>query len=612
VGLYASQGPNRVGFDFFQVDPPKFGIIPTSPTSERTTDDNSPIFSWRRKFLTSSIAWYKDKGVDRLWSKVRFYHGYQLEFSQDPNFIPGEKTYVIDGILEETYSPREPIPDGTWYWRVSLVDTPSLENFNSPVSSFVLKSSGRDTTSPRILSVSPSNTNQTRPIIEVLYADDEKGSGVDLEKIRLSIDGVEVSKYARIGLKNLKCQVQEPLAQGLHRVVLDISDQAGNQAQKKWYFILCSNPSKVSIGEDKILLVKGKHFYPNGFFQVLPSEFTRVRDLGINTVQHYQFEGQSSQATDQKNSIKAAREYLGKAQECGLMVYMGIPRYELYHEDYEAIGKRLVALMSEPSLLAWYVSDEPETGFDIIKFLRFYRFLKKLEPHHPFLCATYLPTCSSFVNISEIDIAGVASYPIGSSAATDPTAEHFMEVNRKHIPHPVTQVSEFIEGLRRVTKDQKSLWFIPQEFGETYGWTRYPTPEESKAMHYLGLIHQVQGITRFIYRHQLHQERYEAFLKPIIQEINQLFPIVLTGETVENIKVTPSDKWVEVLGKRFRGKLYLLVVNGEKEPLEARFRVPLKMRQICVLFEDNRKIEPSKQTFGDHFNGYGVHVYEIE
>ena len=277
----------------------------------------------------------------------------------------------------------------------------------------------------------------------------------------------------------------------------------------------------------------------------------------------------------------------------------------IINEDWEMLGKQIVRLRPKPSLLSYYL-DEPETRIEYLTLLKYYRFVKHLDPDHLVSIVCWCPWY--YNNIAKVcDVIMSDPYPCN--------AEWYLKSRwPKHLQHPPTAVGEAINQTRKAAINagkEHSYWTILQEFNG-YGWPIYPTAEQSRCMHYLALIHETRGITRYIFRKDDTplKKRYKQIIKPVSFQINHLSPIIMDGETL-NIKISPENTLVEALLKKYQDKYYLIAVNAGKGKTEVTFTLPAVIKNINTLFE-NRKIIFSGNSFKDNFTKYQPHVYEIE
>ena len=91
--------------------------------------------------------------------------------------------------------------------------------------------------------------NNAKPTIAAEYVDD--GIGINPAETKLFIDGVDVSAQAQATPNKVTYTPAAPLADGVHKVKVDIDDKAGNPASVTWTFTLHTQPPKVKITSHK-------------------------------------------------------------------------------------------------------------------------------------------------------------------------------------------------------------------------------------------------------------------------------------------------------------------------------------------------------------------------
>ncbi|MFA5645499.1 MAG: DUF1349 domain-containing protein [Candidatus Ratteibacteria bacterium] len=599
VGLYAANGPTTARYSFFRIEPAvasQFFISLLSPSNKSIIQTSFPLFSWERTIPTNRVINWADY---KRWAGIDIYPSYQLCYSKDKNFK--EEVFRVNDLLSDSYRPLKELSDGTYYWRISLCSSFEVKELNSPVFSFTLKNEAKDTTPPYILNVFPWTTSNSRPIISANFQDNQKGSGIDTESIKLSLNGKNISEDLKITTTGIKYIPKEPLQRGLHKVILEIKDNVGNLVKEEWYFTLTEDIStKVNVRKDNILLVNNKPFFPNGFYGVYPTQVARAKTLGINFIHHWGFQDKKlSYEQNLENAIK----YLDEARDNGLFVSMEIPRSAMYECNYEIIGKWVVAMMAHPALLCW-VFDEPEIGSDIVIYNKAYQFLKKIDPYRPIGVTNWWPLaypvfarCSDFL------------FPDAYPFYNYPDFLRQRDPENKHEKHPITLVADMVNHAVKASGDKKPVWFMPEEFGphpRPNGEKRYPNKIESRAMYYLALVNGAKGFQPYLWRGQL--ERYKQVLP--IGEINELTPMLSNGSMCGNISILPENNQIYTMLKKYQGKKYLIAVNGDTNPIKVKFTLINNIKAIKILFED-RNLHASGKFFTDNFEGYGTHVYEI-
>lgn len=95
-----------------------------------------------------------------------------------------------------------------------------------------------DNQPPAITAATPDNNgrvNSLRPNITAVF-DDQSGTGVDANEVRIQVDGKDVTSDATITNNLLAYRPAKELTAGKHEVVVEVRDMAGNRATKTWTF----------------------------------------------------------------------------------------------------------------------------------------------------------------------------------------------------------------------------------------------------------------------------------------------------------------------------------------------------------------------------------------
>lgn len=101
-------------------------------------------------------------------------------------------------------------------------------------------------------SLMPSNgglINNSKPVISAEFLDE--GIGVSPNDTRLYVDDQDVSSSAQITANKITYSPAAPLADGGHKVKLDVVDRAGNASQVQWSFTVHTQPPQIKITSHK-------------------------------------------------------------------------------------------------------------------------------------------------------------------------------------------------------------------------------------------------------------------------------------------------------------------------------------------------------------------------
>ena len=217
-------------------------------------------------------------------------------------------------------------------------------------------------------------------------------------------------------------------------------------------------PTKVTFRNDGITLVNGKPFFPIAIwlYDLSGPVMADIHEQRFNTIIG--------------NGFKP--DQLAFIHEHGLMC---VP---FSSDDFVRTAT------TQPSLLAWYLQDEPETGHKPDEVRKAYEHLKAKDPNHPIGLDHYLfEALTQFKDDCDFTMTDV--YPILA--------------NRDGI---ITNVGKFVDEARRIHGENWPHWCYIQDFGgkETDGgkWAQ-PLPHEVRCMTFIALVHRADGILYFSY-----------------------------------------------------------------------------------------------------------------
>lgn len=333
-------------------------------------------------------------------------------------------------------------------------------------------------------------------------------------------------------------------------------------------------PSKVEIRKGQIY-VKGRPFFPIGFYNAEPEDLSGTgfnlicRDPGPGT---------------------PGRDFLDRCEKNGVMVSVNLEGVLRAHLPWKA-PDAIKSLMDHPAVFAWYTCDEPDHAQWTVappEMRLATKLLHQADPNHP-TWTVVMPWADSniYQYAGTVDIIATDVYPISG-------------YNRE-----VTKVASATDVLRRAVKGEKPVFIVTES-------TSHATPEEEYAMTYLAITHGAKGILYWNFPDAKENPLiWETMLK-IGRELQELTPILTSPDSRQAIEVNNPN--IHFLLKEYKGKFYLLAINGSKEAQEkVVFHLPfLKVeRKAKVLFE-GRQLKIMGSSLEDSFAGYERHIYEID
>jgi len=349
------------------------------------------------------------------------------------------------------------------------------------------------------------------------------------------------------------------------------------------------------------LVVEGLPFFPFGFYAYSPVQPTLPEEevvKGFNMMSPYQVvEGKT---------LKDRKAYMDRCATLGMKVNYNLLSIAggggVGHKDHKRLShkKRIKLLQKEvetfkdhPALLSWYISDEPVgQGVPADSLVEAYTLIKQLDPYHPISVVFMTPSMAKEYS-HVMDIVMADPYPI---------------------PHgKVDEVAGTAAMLNAEFFMEKPVWIVPQAFGGNEWWEREPTPQELRAMTYLGIVNDAMGIQYFI-RHGLN-----SFPKSTIAwnecasmalEIAELTPYLFTSEPEPEINSPEID--IQLKGFHLNGTLIVIAVNTANQPMNFSFSVEdLQYSGTGTLIFEDRKFTVRGGKVEDIIDAYGTRVYKI-
>lgn len=302
-----------------------------------------------------------------------------------------------------------------------------------------------------------------------------------------------------------------------------------------------------------------------------------------------------------------------------------------------------------PDVYGWYMADEPDFCEQSVCQERLDELKSVYQQHEDqtseALFLTAGPGCwwsserwwSEFIQVG--DAACHANYPKFSSpfpATLDPFADR-------------------VGAQTATVGEEKPSWVVLQAMA----LDRFPTPVEMRAMAYAAIVHGATGLWQFLWDSFVARNEGVVGIRPdtpvsypeaigpkaavatpeqmaesvalwnsldasqggLNAELKTLEPVILSPT------ITSSDPYwlysvrvdrkpghwspIRTMFKSVGGEHYLIAVNVDKFPLNARFKFRQGMAGVDVMFENGRHIIPASGAFVDYFEPFGVHVYRF-
>ena len=439
-------------------------------------------------------------------------------------------------------------------------------------------------------------------------------AGARPARVQLGWDHPNLTGKDEVAFADVSLEGPHPDVAGLpnlHLLTVSAADLAGNRVSRDAW-ILVKEPLRkgvVTLREDGVTLVDGKPFFPIGIYAVWKREhngndldraFAELKEAGFNTAHTYQ-------------SARGAefREFYAAAARHGIGLFVAC-RAGANNRSVETAILDVATEESEPALLAWYLADDTASHIGSEELARIHQAVRDIDPAHITVQADGVgePAHSRYADyVASTDGFLPELYPIRGDGPDQ-------------VPHIIRDMQTVAADLRRAGPRRKAIWAIVQDF-EGWGWPRFPTDAEVRAMTYLSIIHGATGMTYYTYggTGKNHGANYDpkvwANLKRIAGELSQLHDVLVEPDPAEHASgVVTTGPAKDALGypslslrlKRHAGKTYLLAASSCAEAVTAHITAPALAGRAEVLFE-SRALPAAAGALEDRFEPYAVHVY---
>jgi hypothetical protein len=172
----------------------------------------------------------------------------------------------------------------------------------------------------------------------------------------------------------------------------------------------------------------------------------------------------------------------------------------------------------------------------------------------------------------------------------------------------VSEIVHQVEILERAGRPTHRPSWIFISGNNLHNHYREPTPGEQVAQSYGCALAGASGLLYFM-AHPAGKEHWLT-LRQLNRELLALGPILFSAEPAP--RATCSSAAIRFATRRVGAQLYLVAVNLENRPADAKFQIPkLDQTDAVVLFED-RTVAVQSEAIVDRFDPYARHVYRLE
>jgi len=344
-----------------------------------------------------------------------------------------------------------------------------------------------------------------------------------------------------------------------------------------------------SVPEEKV----PSPFFPIGVWLQSPGKASQYKDIGINT-------------------------YIG--------LWKGPTETQL--RDLENHGMNVITLQNDVGLnssrnhliKAWQQRDEPDNaqsngqgGFGPCispsNLITTYQDLKTKDDSRP----VYLNFGRGVADINWVgrgSCTGDTDYYREASKAGDILSFDIYPVNNRQ---PLELVAQGVKNLIQWSGGKKIVW----NFIETSQIRSGPRPNlhQIKAEVWMSLIHGSMGIAYFVHEFEPFTEagifKYPEIVDGVLKlnaQIQSLASVLNSPSLEGNLHVT-SNTPIATMVKNDSGKTYIFAVGMRNTSGQVAFN--LSIGSVAKVLGEERQISIQNGVFQDHFEGYEVHIYEI-
>lgn len=397
--------------------------------------------------------------------------------------------------------------------------------------------------------------------------------------------------------------------------------------------------SVVRIGEDRLLQVNGKPFFPIGARHIPEgADHSLLKAVGFNCRRWMAFGGD-----------KMARDRREVPSDLdGLLFYPYLYDRADFAGDAAEVAARkqeLTALIEEvrdhPALLCYEQRNEPASTFRDYAtpqsppegMIEGSRVVRELDPHHPIRVGHITHNLVSTLRRynAAVDIVGCNPYVVSPPGlrqhiAWRPDGLFFDSPNQT-----LSAVGDFTSKMMRVAEG-RPVWMqlqamanenwhsvdhTPEQRGTClYEHQRlYPNRWQMRFMFFSAVIRGATAVEWAVYRLSIDEPAW-LDVKRVIGEISALHDVlaapVWKGCLEMEYKELGFSDWtgVETLVKLHQGRPWILSANTQFDPMEATISsLPSGIDKKLMVFGEDREVNVSNGQFTDYFKPYEVHIY---
>ena len=328
---------------------------------------------------------------------------------------------------------------------------------------------------------------------------------------------------------------------------------------------------------------------------------------------------------------------LDKAQKNGLhgWFYTGPVNEKDTLQGKQRLKERVNAVKDHPALLFYEIADEPAFTWMSAKarisperMKKAYDVIKNADGKHavitnhaPVNLISTLKKYNTSCDLVSFDIYPIVPPGIRPSFALWPDGEQGDLLNCY-----ISQVGEYVDKMKKVVDNKRAVFAVLQGFAwemlkpgaeRDTSKVLYPTFQQERFMFYNAIVHGANGIVIWGTSYTPQASKFIHDLNRATRELAEMQEVLSARTTKNNIKKEyietghSVDAGVEFITKEIKGKLYMISVNSDKNPVKVIFSGLQEYKSAKVL-KEGRSTNIENGKFTETYKPFDVHVFEMK
>ena len=387
---------------------------------------------------------------------------------------------------------------------------------------------------------------------------------------------------------------------GEYGITITLLDSSGNTIHETTESLrkLPPSPSGVEwwFNEDGVLFRNNEKFLPYGYYTLYPARMDVVKDEGFCTAVLWY-------------GVSGLDKYLEKTEAAKMAVVAYASWYQetkatkskwtklMTAEEINKLETHIKKLASYPSMMAWYLADEPGSAH-VPRMIQTRNILSAVDPYRPtIILLNGIKATYKFGNSADIIMNDpYPGFKIGGLDAL-----------------PIETVSRFVKAGKKATEGKRPVWTtlqgfswgISNRFGE-----RAPDFIEARNMNYQAVI---AGATGFLWYADVYAKMSPSLdmaIPFIGKEMQLLKDYVLSKDVPGAVSIeAPEAEHIHVSWRKSGRNWVLFVVNTATKEQDVRFAFKSSPGKKIFVVSEDRKIKMQGSSFTDTFKIYDTHIY---